>query len=52
MDEAGPLRLQRIPTSRMATMEGLQNAVAYLASETSEHATGSDILVYGGYCIW
>lgn len=36
----------------MSTPEDLQGAVIYLASSVSDYATGSDLLVDGGYCAW
>ena len=47
-----PLWLERIPMGRMASVEDLQGAVVYLASEASDYMTGSDILIDGGYCAW
>jgi NAD(P)-dependent dehydrogenase (short-subunit alcohol dehydrogenase family) len=44
--------LQLIPQKKMATVEDLQGACLYLACRASDYATGSDILVDGGYCCW
>lgn len=41
-----------IPMGRMAEVTDLQGALLYLASEASDYATGTDIVVDGGYCIW
>lgn len=41
-----------IPMRRMAEVTDLQGAVVYLASEASDYATGTDIIVDGGYCVW
>jgi NAD(P)-dependent dehydrogenase (short-subunit alcohol dehydrogenase family) len=38
--------------NRMATPADLQGAVVYLASEASDYATGTDIIIDGGYCCW
>ena len=47
-----PKWLEKIPMGKMALTEDLQGAVVYLASTVSDYATGSDILVDGGYCTW
>jgi NAD(P)-dependent dehydrogenase (short-subunit alcohol dehydrogenase family) len=41
-----------IPMHRMADVTDLQGALVYLASEASDYATGTDIIVDGGYCVW
>ena len=41
-----------IPMGRMAEVTDLQGALVYLASEASDYATGTDIVVDGGYCVW
>jgi len=47
-----PEWLRMIPMKRMATVEDLQGACLYLASPASDYATGTDIIVDGGYCCW
>jgi NAD(P)-dependent dehydrogenase (short-subunit alcohol dehydrogenase family) len=47
-----PRWLEKIPMGRMAVVEDLQGAAVYLASEASDYATGTDIIVDGGYCCW
>jgi NAD(P)-dependent dehydrogenase (short-subunit alcohol dehydrogenase family) len=47
-----PRWLERVPMARMATPEDLQGAVVYLASAASDYATGTDIIIDGGYCCW
>lgn len=47
-----PKWLEKIPMGKMALTEDLQGAVVYLASSVSDYATGSDLLVDGGYCAW
>ncbi|GHV92010.1 3-oxoacyl-ACP reductase [Spirochaetia bacterium] len=47
-----PKWLEKVPMGRMATTEDLQGAVVYLASPASDYATGTDIIVDGGYCCW
>jgi NAD(P)-dependent dehydrogenase (short-subunit alcohol dehydrogenase family) len=37
---------------RMAVVEDLQGAVVYLAAPVSDYATGTDIIIDGGYCCW
>ncbi|HUX51112.1 MAG TPA: glucose 1-dehydrogenase [Spirochaetia bacterium] len=41
-----------IPMHRMAEVTDLTGALVYLASEVSDYATGTDIIVDGGYCVW
>ncbi|AEF82792.1 SDR family NAD(P)-dependent oxidoreductase [Leadbettera azotonutricia] len=47
-----PKWLEKVPMGRMATVEDLQGAVVYLASPASDYATGTDIIIDGGYCCW
>lgn len=50
--DSGPARdavLSAIPVKRLAEPEELVTAVLYLASPASSYATGSDVLVDGGY---
>jgi NAD(P)-dependent dehydrogenase (short-subunit alcohol dehydrogenase family) len=47
-----PKWLAKIPMGRMAVVEDLQGAAVYLASEASDYATGTDIIIDGGYCCW
>ncbi|MBI9093242.1 MAG: glucose 1-dehydrogenase [Sphaerochaeta sp.] len=47
-----PKWLEKIPMGRMALTDDLQGAVVYLASSVSDYATGSDMLIDGGYCAW
>jgi len=44
--------LPLIPQGRMAEVTDLQGAVVYLASAASDYATGTDIVIDGGYCCW
>jgi len=44
--------LPLIPQGRMAEVTDLQGALVYLASAASDYATGTDILIDGGYCCW
>lgn len=39
-----------IPQGKMAEVTDLVGALVYLASEASDYATGTDIVVDGGYC--
>ncbi len=41
-----------IPMGRMAEVTDLTGAAVYLASEASDYATGTDIVIDGGYCAW
>jgi NAD(P)-dependent dehydrogenase (short-subunit alcohol dehydrogenase family) len=36
----------------MAEVTDLQGAVVYLSSAASDYATGTDIVIDGGYCCW
>jgi NAD(P)-dependent dehydrogenase (short-subunit alcohol dehydrogenase family) len=47
-----PKWLAKVPLGRMAAVEDLQGAAVYLASEASDYATGTDIIIDGGYCCW
>jgi NAD(P)-dependent dehydrogenase (short-subunit alcohol dehydrogenase family) len=47
-----PKWLEKVPAAKMASTEDLQGAVVYLASPASDYATGSDIIIDGGYCCW
>ncbi|WP_320128254.1 glucose 1-dehydrogenase [uncultured Sphaerochaeta sp.] len=47
-----PEWIRLIPQKRMASVEDLQGACLYLACKASDYATGSDIIVDGGYCCW
>jgi NAD(P)-dependent dehydrogenase (short-subunit alcohol dehydrogenase family) len=44
--------LPLIPQGRFAEVTDLQGALVYLASGASDYATGSDIVIDGGYCCW
>jgi NAD(P)-dependent dehydrogenase (short-subunit alcohol dehydrogenase family) len=44
--------LPLIPQGRMAEVTDLQGAVVYLSSAASDYATGTDIVIDGGYCCW
>ncbi|MBK8023167.1 MAG: glucose 1-dehydrogenase [Chloroflexi bacterium] len=50
--ETLPVWMARTPMKRMGEVTDLQGAVLYLAAEVSDFATGSDIIVDGGYCAW
>jgi NAD(P)-dependent dehydrogenase (short-subunit alcohol dehydrogenase family) len=41
-----------IPMHRMAEVTDLTGAAVYLACEASDYATGTDIVIDGGYCSW
>jgi NAD(P)-dependent dehydrogenase (short-subunit alcohol dehydrogenase family) len=47
-----PQWMALVPMGRMAEVTDLQGAVVYLASESSDYMTGSDIVIDGGYCVW
>jgi NAD(P)-dependent dehydrogenase (short-subunit alcohol dehydrogenase family) len=47
-----PRWMERVPMGRMASVEDLQGAVVYLAAPVSDYATGTDIIIDGGYCCW
>ncbi len=47
-----PLWLEKIPMGKMALTDDLQGAVVYLASSVSDYATGSDMVIDGGYLAW
>jgi sorbose reductase len=47
-----PKWLEKVPMGRMATPQDLMGAIVYLASPASDYATGTDIIVDGGYCCW
>jgi NAD(P)-dependent dehydrogenase (short-subunit alcohol dehydrogenase family) len=47
-----PKWMEKVPMGRMAEVEDLQGALVYLASEASDYATGTDIIIDGGYCCW
>lgn len=47
-----PKWLEKVPMGRMASPEDLQGAIVYLAAEASDYATGTDIIIDGGYCCW
>ena len=40
------------PEQRMAEVSNLQGAVLYLTSEASDHVTGHDLVIDGGYSLW
>lgn len=44
--------LPLIPQGRFAEVTDLQGALVYLASAASDYATGTDIVIDGGYCCW
>lgn len=47
-----PKWLEKVPLNCMATPEDLQGLAVYLAGETSDYVTGTDIIIDGGYCCW
>jgi NAD(P)-dependent dehydrogenase (short-subunit alcohol dehydrogenase family) len=47
-----PVWMERTPMKVMAEVTDLQGALIYLASEASDFATGTDIIIDGGYCAW
>lgn len=44
--------VELMPLGRTATVEDMQGAALYLASEVSDYMTGHDMLIDGGYAIW
>ncbi len=47
-----PKWMALVPLARMAEVDDLQGAVVYLASPASDYATGTDIVIDGGYTCW
>jgi NAD(P)-dependent dehydrogenase (short-subunit alcohol dehydrogenase family) len=44
--------IPKIPQNRMADPQELQGAYLYFASDASTYATGSDLIIDGGYTLW
>ncbi len=47
-----PQWIEMTPMKKMAEVTDLQGAVVYLACEASDHVTGHDLVIDGGYSIW
>jgi sorbose reductase len=41
-----------VPMGRLGQLDELMGAIVYLASDLSTYATGTDIIIDGGYTIW
>jgi NAD(P)-dependent dehydrogenase (short-subunit alcohol dehydrogenase family) len=41
-----------VPMQRLGTLDEIVGPVVFLASDLAAYATGTDILVDGGYCVW
>ena len=44
--------ISKIPMKRLGSLDEVTGAVVFLASDLSLYATGTDIIVDGGYCVW
>ena len=44
--------LNQIPAKRFATIEDLQGAIVFLASEASDYITGQNLVIDGGQTLW
>lgn len=42
----------KVPMKRLGSLDEVTGAVVFLASDLSTYATGTDIIVDGGYCVW
>ncbi|MBL8130843.1 MAG: glucose 1-dehydrogenase [Anaerolineae bacterium] len=47
-----PAWMALTPIRTMAEVTDLQGALVYLAAAVSDYATGTDIVIDGGYCAW
>lgn len=47
-----PLWLENTPLGRLASLDDLQGAILFLASEVSDFITGHDLVIDGGYSVW
>ena len=50
-EEVIPVFLDRAPIDRIATVEDMQGAVVYLASEVSDFMVGQELVLDGGYML-
>jgi NAD(P)-dependent dehydrogenase (short-subunit alcohol dehydrogenase family) len=51
-EEVVPVFLNKAPIDRVASVEDLQAAVIYLASEASDFMVGNDLIIDGGYTLF
>jgi NAD(P)-dependent dehydrogenase (short-subunit alcohol dehydrogenase family) len=47
-----PVWTEKTPVGRLGTVEDLQGAAVYLASEASNFMTGHNLIIDGGYTLW
>lgn len=50
--EWGKIWLEMTPQGRLGKPSDVANAVLYLASDAAEYATGTDLIIDGGYTLW
>ncbi len=48
----GKVWLEMTPQKRLGKPSDVANAVLYLASDAAEYATGTDLIIDGGYTLW
>lgn len=41
-----------VPMQRLGTLDEIVGPIVFLASDLSSYATGSEVVVDGGYCVW
>jgi NAD(P)-dependent dehydrogenase (short-subunit alcohol dehydrogenase family) len=51
-DNWGEVWMEMTPMKRLATPEEVAHAVLYLASDAASYATGTDLILDGGYSSW